>query len=111
MKLHRKADKNQLEFSEASQKDILKLLDEAAAYLTLLYEAMEQNEQNILAAASAKTTTFNRMTKECRRNHLARISEEQASPMQSLIFTDILKTFRLINDHLHNAAEAAAGEK
>jgi phosphate:Na+ symporter len=111
MKLHRKADKNQLHFSEAGKVDILKLLEEATAYLEFLYHALEHGDHDILATANAKTTTFNRMTKECRRTHLVRMSDDAASPLQSLIFTDVLKTFRLINDHLLNAAEAAAGEK
>lgn len=111
MKLHRKAHKNQLYFSKEDHEDILKLLDQAREYLNIVSNGLQNEDLEIMAKAHAKTTTFSRMTKESRRNYLSRISENNVSPLQSLIFTDVLKTFRLMNDHLLNAVEAVAGEK
>ena len=49
--------------------------------------------------------------KESRDNHLTRMERKDASPLASLIFTDMLNAYRRIKDHGLNLAEAVAGEK
>ena len=42
---------------------------------------------------------------------LARVGTGQATPLKSLIFTDMLNAYRRIKDHALNIAEVLAGEK
>jgi phosphate:Na+ symporter len=49
--------------------------------------------------------------KEFRQNHLTRLSEGKVTPLNSLIFTDLLNFYRRIKDHTLNIAEVVAGEK
>jgi phosphate:Na+ symporter len=49
--------------------------------------------------------------KECRTKHLARVSDGKATPLKSLIYTDMLTSYRRIKEHAFNIAEVLAGEK
>ena len=54
---------------------------------------------------------ISRVMKEYRQEHLNRLTEGKVTPLNSLIYTDLLNYYRRINDHTLNIAEVAAGEK
>jgi phosphate:Na+ symporter len=64
-----------------------------------------------LAKAHSEGDLITRKMKDLREKHLQRVQTRQVSPLKSLIFVDILQSYRKIKDHALNVAEAVAGEK
>jgi phosphate:Na+ symporter len=64
-----------------------------------------------LSDAHTKSNAITSYMKQCRTMHLARVSEGKATPLKSLIYTDMLTSYRRIKDHCLNIAEVLAGEK
>ena len=54
---------------------------------------------------------INQCIKECRQAHLNRVTDGKVTPLNSLIYSDLLTYYRRINDHTLNIAEVVAGEK
>ena len=65
----------------------------------------------ILKEAQVQGSEITHLMKEYRSHHLNRVEAGEASPLKSLIFTDMLNAYRRIKDHGLNIAEAMAGEK
>ena len=67
------------------------------------------------AAAAVKlietSGDITRLIKQCRQKHLTRVVENKATPLSSLVYTDVLNCYRRIKDHALNIAEIVAGEK
>jgi phosphate:Na+ symporter len=61
-----------------------------------------------LLPVSAEIT---RIMKGCRQRHLDRLAAGKVTPLSSLVYTDILNSYRRMKDHTLNIAEVAAGEK
>jgi phosphate:Na+ symporter len=61
--------------------------------------------------AQSKGTAITKYMKECRAHHLARVESGKVSPLKSLIYTDMLSSYRRIKDHAYNIAEVLVGEK
>ncbi|MFA7257378.1 MAG: hypothetical protein WC047_07395, partial [Kiritimatiellales bacterium] len=49
--------------------------------------------------------------KDYRQRHLDRLSEGKVTALSSLVYTDMLNSYRRMKDHTLNIAEVAAGEK
>ncbi|MBI9020142.1 MAG: Na/Pi cotransporter family protein [Verrucomicrobia bacterium] len=61
-----------------------------------------------LLATSGEIT---RTIKQYRQLHLARLADNKVSALSSLVYTDILNSYRRMKDHALNIAEVLAGEK
>jgi phosphate:Na+ symporter len=68
-------------------------------------------DSDFISKAITKSNSITSFMKECRNKHLARVSDGKATPLKSLIYTDMLTSYRRIKDHCLNIAEVLAGEK
>lgn len=111
LKLHLKMQHAGLAPSDEGRKEILELHDHVCNYTGMVNDAVRQNNIQIVSKAHTQGEAITHMMKESRTKHLERVGAGSVSPLSSLIFTDILTSYRRIKDHVLNIAEALAGEK
>jgi phosphate:Na+ symporter len=68
-------------------------------------------DDGFLSECHTKSNAITSYMKQCRTRHLTRVSDGKATPLKSLIYTDMLTSYRRIKDHCLNIAEVLAGEK
>jgi phosphate:Na+ symporter len=111
MKLRLKMDDTGEQLSDKGRKDILELHDKVAEYITMINRAVETEDADVYIKADLKGNDITRLMKDCRTAHLERVGTGTTTPLKSLIFTDMLNSYRRIKDHAFNIAEVVAGEK
>lgn len=111
LKLRLKMRDTEQAMTQEGIEDLLKLHDKTAAYITLVNASVKAEDAEFFSEAQTKGSGITKFMKECRTRHLARVSDGLASPLKSLIYTDMLTAYRKIKDHAFNIAEVVAGEK
>ncbi|MEN8127066.1 MAG: Na/Pi cotransporter family protein [Planctomycetota bacterium] len=105
-------DTNQM-MSDEGIKDISDLHEAVTEYIKLVSLAVQDEERSpgFFTDAKIKGNAVTKLMKECRTRHLARVGTGDATPLKSLIYTDMLTAYRRIKDHAFNIAEVLIGEK
>ena len=103
-------DTNQV-FSPEAIEEILGLHELVSQYIVNVTDAVESENAAFLSEAMIKGNAVTKFMKECRNRHLIRVGDGKATPLKSLIYTDMLSAYRRIKDHGFNIAEVLAGEK
>ena len=111
LKLNLKMDKGQMEMIPETRKEILELHDRLLEYVSMINEAVAEDNVRIVLKAQTRGDGITHLIKEYRTNHLERVEKGDISPLKSLIVTDMLSSYRRVKDHALNIAEALAGEK
>ncbi|MBN2411131.1 Na/Pi cotransporter family protein [candidate division KSB1 bacterium] len=111
MKLNVKMKKRGLKFSKQDKADIIELHKLVALHVADVSQAVKINNGNFLTKSMNDGKKINHMIKEHRARHLNNLGTKQASPLLSLLYTDMLNSYKRIKDHSINIAEALAGEK
>jgi len=111
LKLNLKMHNLNLNLSEEGRKHILDLHDKVADYVTMICDAVNENNTDILSKANTMGNTITHIMKDYRQAHLVRIENKHIPPLNSLVFIDILQSYRKVKDHALNVAEAIAGAK
>jgi phosphate:Na+ symporter len=114
IKLRLKMRDNALHFTGEAKREISEIHDRISEFLDLITpdetETLD-NPPEFLSEAHTRSNTITSLVKESRTKHLARVEAGKASPLKSLIYTDMLTSYRRIKDHILNIAEVIAGEK
>ncbi len=92
-------------------KAIIDLHDKTAGYILLLNNAVKSGDKDAAIEVENKGDSITELMKKYRSEHIVRVEKGVASPLKSLIYTDILNSYRRIKDHGLNIAEVLAGEK
>ncbi len=111
LKLRLKWKNLDMAMSEEEQRRLLELHSLVDEYLTMVTQAVKENNAGILSKATTQGTAITRLMKELRETHIAQIEGKHVSPLNSLLFVDMLTSYRRIKDHALNIAETVAGEK
>lgn len=113
LKLRLKMRDSGLHLSPEAKQEITELHDMTVQFMELVHlVAAEGNgDEDFLSEALTKSNAITSFMKECRTRHLARVTEGKATPLKSLIYTDMLTSYRRIKDHILNIAEVLVGEK
>ncbi len=113
LKLRLKMRDTHLSFSPESIEEINQLHTLAEHYFDLVHSTMEQGAgtPEFFSEAQIRGMAVTKYMKECRSRHMARVEAGKVSPMKSLIYTDMLTSYRRIKDHAFNVAEVVVGEK
>jgi phosphate:Na+ symporter len=111
LKLNIKLRQSEQKITPEGLAAIMDLHDNVAEYIQLVNEATENDDTNILPTAESKGKSITELMKRYRTEHLSRVSSGKATPLKSLIYTDMLNSYRRIKDHSLNVAEVLAGEK
>ncbi len=111
LKLILKARDAKLEISDEGKAEILDLNGRVLEYLKFINTGVEEQNPDILNKATTKGDAITHTIKDYRAKHLERMAEGRVSPLKSLIYMDMLNSYRRIKDHALNIAEAQAGVK
>ena len=111
LKLNIKMQKAGMRMSEEGLNDILALHDRVAEFIRLIDKSVKRRDVQVIKNAQNKGNAITRLMKESRTRHLDRVESGTTSALKSLIYTDILNSYRRIKDHALNIAEVLAGEK
>jgi len=111
LKLNLKMHETGQKISADGLSDIVGLHDSVSSYVKMIKEAVASDEGDILFKARSRGQDITHQMKECRTKHLERVGTELTTPLMSLVYTDILNSYRRIKDHALNVAEVLAGEK
>ena len=111
LKLSLKMDKGQMEMMAETRKEILELHNRILEYVSMINDAVTENNVRIVIKARTRGDGITHLIKEYRTNHLERVETGDLSPLKSLIITDMLNAYRRVKDHALNIAEVLAGEK
>jgi len=111
LKLNLKIRQADLKVSDAGKEEILDLHEKISDYVRLIGQAVKEGNEAVLSKAQTRGDAITHLVKQYRTKHLERVESGHILPLKSLIFTDILTSYRRIKDHGLNIAEALAGEK
>ncbi len=102
---------NNMDLSKQGKREFLNLHDSLVDYLAYIYRAITERNGQILNKAISENSAIRHKIKNYRANHLNRLADEKVSPMVSLIYMDLLNSYRRMLDHALNIAEVLSGEK
>jgi phosphate:Na+ symporter len=102
---------NNLNLTEQGRSEICSLHDSLNEYLDFIYNAVGERNSEILNKALTENSAIRHKIKNFRVSHLNRLAAEEASPTMSLVYMDLLNSYRRMLDHAFNIAEVLSGEK
>jgi len=111
LKIILRMKKNGMDLTEQGRLEILNLHDSLTAYLDFILKALSDHNSEILSRAKTESQALRRKMKNFRGKHMNRLAAMQTSPMMSLIYMDLLNSYRRMLDHAFNIAEVIAGGK
>ncbi len=111
LKLNLKINDTGEKLSQEGLNEVLELHDAVQSFLSHVNKSIKEGRRDVLPEAEVKTKAITHLMKDCRAKHLERVSQGKIPPLKSLAFTDILNSYRRINDHTFNMIEVQAGEK
>jgi len=111
LKLNIKMRKSNLQMSQQAKEKILELHRQITDYVDFVTEALEKDDTNIMPRANTTGDSITRYIKQRRAEHLQEVGTVNTTALKSLIFCDILTSYRRIKDHTLNIAETLVGEK
>jgi phosphate:Na+ symporter len=100
-----------MEMRSETREEIIELHGRISQYLTMINEAVKDNNTRIVLKAGTHGDAITHLIKEYRTNHLERVESGHVTALKSLIITDMLNAYRRVKDHALNIAEVLAGEK
>jgi phosphate:Na+ symporter len=102
---------NNLDLTEQGRSEICNLHDSLEAYLDFIYQAVVERNSEILSKALTENSAIRHKIKNFRGSHLNRLAAEETGPTMSLVYMDLLNSYRRMLDHAFNIAEVLSGEK
>ncbi len=100
-----------LDFKEEGWADILQLHEAVRECLGMVNGAYTERDPEAIAKVHSQGKLVKRKANHALDAHLARVSDQHIDPHASVIFADTIQSYRKLNAHLMNVAEAFAHEK
>jgi len=107
----RKMRDNDLQLSAEGRQELLDLNRRVLAYISDINVAVETERSDLTDPLLTSGEEITLAMKDYRFRHLARLAEQKITPLSSMVFTDMLNSYRRMKDHALNIAEVVAGEK
>jgi phosphate:Na+ symporter len=98
-----------LGMSEAANKEITRMSEEADMMVEDVINALSQNDHRIARRALKREEAINRMHLEFKQNHIDRLNKGECGLLPGLIYIDMLANIEKVGDHLTNIAQAVLG--
>ena len=111
LKLRCRARNEQLKFSSKGKEELLDLHDFIKEYFSLIDNALINRNLDAFSKILNMGDQITHRVKDIRANHLERLGKQETSALTSLIYMDMLSSYRRMKDHGINIAEAMVGEK
>ncbi len=97
--------------SQKGLEEMLDLHDRVNDFINMVNLAVQTENADILTTAQVRSNDVTIAMKKYRTAHLERVGTGTTTPLKSLIFSDMLNSYRRIKDHAFNIVEVVAGEK
>ena len=107
----RKLRKNNLAFAPEGIEEFKDLNRRVLDYVKKVNAAVRFEDPKAAMLLLPVSADITRIMKEYRQRHLDRLSEGKVTALSSLVYTDMINSYRRMKDHTLNIAEVAAGEK
>ncbi len=107
----RKMRTNKLELSSEGRQELLDLNRRVLDYVSKINIAVETGSLDLAEPLLTEGEEITLTMKDYRQKHLVRLAEHKVKPLSSLVFTDMLNSYRRMKDHALNIVEVVAGEK
>jgi phosphate:Na+ symporter len=107
----RKLRKNNLAFAPEGIEEFKDLNRRVLDYVKKVNAAVRFEDSKAAMLLLPVSADITRIMKEYRQHHLDRLSEGKVTALSSLVYTDMINSYRRMKDHTLNIAEVAAGEK
>jgi len=111
LKLHLRLKEANLELPPQEKSNIADLHKEVMGYMELVNKGCSAKSRNILGEARPRGDAITDKIREIRTLHISQLSERRKDPVITMVFTDMINSYRRVKDHALNIAEAIAGEK
>ena len=110
-KLLKKMHSSEFPIHANDESNLHQLHADVNLYLQGINRWLMDGGQDRLPEAVSGSERINSLFKQARREHLDRIQKNSVKPLSSLVFVDILQSYRKVKGHTLNIAEALSGEK
>jgi phosphate:Na+ symporter len=107
----RKLRKNNLVFAPEGMEEFRDLNRRVLDYVKKVNAAVRLEDSKMAMPLLPVSAEITRIMKDYRQRHLDRLADGKVTPLSSLVYTDMLNSYRRMKDHTLNIAEVAAGEK
>ncbi len=111
LKLNLRLENSGLNLTTANRTEVLELHDMVYSYFDLVNTAYLERHHEVIAEAHSQSEAITFKFRELRNLHLNRLSKAPIEPLLSMIYSDMLNSYRRVKDHVLNIAETLAGEK
>lgn len=112
LKLILRARQKGLTFSEKARSEFLDLHDKVALHLsTITHSIRKGTDSDFMISVHAENNSIKHLFKDFRQEHMNRIQSGSCDVLAAIIYSDIMQSYRKIEEHALNIAEAIAGEK
>lgn len=107
----RKLRKNNLVFAPEGMAEFKDLNSRVLDYVKKVNAAVRFEDSKAAMLLLPVSADITRIMKNYRQHHLDRLTEGKVTALSSLVYTDMINSYRRMKDHTLNIAEVAAGEK
>jgi phosphate:Na+ symporter len=107
----RKLRKNNLVFAPEGIEEFKDLNRRVLEYVKKVNTAVRFEDPKAAMLLLPVSADITRIMKDYRQRHLDRLTEGKVTALSSLVYTDMINSYRRMKDHTLNIAEVAAGEK
>ena len=107
----RKLRKNNLAFAPEGMDEFKDLNSRVLDYVKKVNAAVRFEDSKAALKLLPVSADITRIMKDYRQRHLDRLTEGKVTALSSLVYTDMINSYRRMKDHTLNIAEVAAGEK
>lgn len=112
LKLYLRLNNDGKKLCKESQNELLQLHEMVAEYFDMVYIANIERHTEIIVKAHSQAEAITHQFREFRSNNITRISTCKVEDSSvSMVFADMLNSYRRVKDHVLNIAEALCGEK
>ena len=112
LKLLKRARLQGLTFSEQAKKEILGMHDRVSAHVAqIIHGTRTGGSIDFMREIRAEDDAITHLFKDNRTEHMNRIVSGSCDVLSSIVYSDIMQSYRKIKEHAYNIAEALMGEK
>ena len=95
---------NDIEFSNQARSDLLKIADQAVAFLQMVVDEMQEKSEGFYQRALNMEDTIDQMREEMRSQHIERLRAGECSVDAGVLFIALVSNYEKMGDYCYNIA-------
>ncbi|ARK30581.1 Na/Pi cotransporter family protein [Halalkalibacter krulwichiae] len=102
---------NKVKFSDSAVSDLDEMFDLTLSTVKQSFKALELNDETEARAVLEKEEKIDKMERDLRKKHIARLNANKCTGSAGIIYVDIVSNFERIGDHAVNIAQVVLSEE